>query len=133
MSWLVHVKLSHKNLKIVFCSQTTIFLLAICYRVYPNLIGATCNENFGPRQNRSLVPGLILVAKSGPLLPISVPPTKSKQAISRYSYPDKCIAPLMVPSWSWDPKNQIIAFSSLAKRFRIGWLYRLELRKNRSY
>ena len=36
-----------------------------------------------PCQNRS--PGLILAAKSGPPLPISVPPTKSKQAKS-YSW-----------------------------------------------
>ena len=35
------------------------------------IMKALCNENFVPRQNRS--PGLILAAKSGPPLPISVP------------------------------------------------------------
>ena len=43
---------------------------------------ASCNENFGP-PSKIGPPGLILAAKSGPPLPISVPPaceiTISKQ------------------------------------------------------
>ena len=38
-----------------------------------------CNENFGPPAKIG-PPGLILAAKSGPYLPISVPPTKYKHA-----------------------------------------------------
>ena len=38
-------------------------------------IGVACNENFGPLSKIG-PPGLILAAKSGPPLPISVPPVK---------------------------------------------------------
>ena len=49
-----------------------------------------CNENFGP-PSKIGPPGLILVAKSGPPLPISVPPVKlqlvTKLDLDHYSEP----------------------------------------------
>ena len=47
---------------------------ALCIK-FMNGIYRTCNENFGP-PSKIGPPGMILAAKSGPPLPISVPPVK---------------------------------------------------------